>query len=1121
MFKMSLTDKLSKFANKNKKCLVLFRSISDQLKHKNDKSVILLFVFEVRSVYDDMNENEICNFVETWNINIFWKISFVIYKYNWKNFVVEIMSTKDHNLKLCCFCGLTEDNELEFGKFHEHHGIVTHYYCLLLSSNMEQKGNDNEGILGFLVEDIQKELRRGKRLICSYCKKNGATLGCCNTRCKRIFHFPCGLRAGTLHQFFGEFRSYCVKHRPKQKIDELKKNAIKENTDTLCYICYDNVNPKNFIGTLWAPCCKKDAWFHRKCVQQLAMNAGYFFKCPLCNNKKEFQKAMLQYGIFIPSQDASWELEPNAFQELLYRHDRCDAVTCLCPKGRNYTSMNAKWELALCRTCGSQGIHMACGQLKWANPVWSCDECISILDKVKQSTKNVSETINITYRNIDTDTSDSEISVGGTQDKDDLPMLSYSHTCPASRSFKLTSNEILTNTACENNCSSSSQNVLTTSSVNFQEKSTNAVAFSLSEDKNVPQTNQEKSVLQTDQENSLLKTDQEKSVLQTDEKENVLKTGQQKNILETVQEKNVLQTNQRKSVLETNQEKTTEDKNFQSLQLSISSSNIDLILIDSDEDDIEIINTSKRSNIGDQTLKKMTLTNCDTKTKINNLDQSIDISFIQSEMARKRNNEIEEERKISGNENHKNFDNSSVMNIKITNVTSVSPEVFASVSDLKSSGNHKLLELNTSPSMNFSNSKDFQTKNARLSSSKCQCNEVGINSKRKHETNICVIGTHTNGIKTVVIDKSKKVKGNDVEENMKASCSATSYNEAKLQNDNLINIKSSHKSVKDRSTYTNQQVFESSNYRKNKISYKSSTTNIFPSMLQLKNHNIAENQINNTSSLISDQSTSKDEFVTHVRDSNTYQSLNTEKNFSSRKMMSSQNSDSLGIKDGIRSILKQCDGNAGTSFASESTDDHTRTKDDRIHPKGASVKRKWTNLLQSTDFRGNGSDDHIQSNGCSVFSEIASNPNACDRPRLIPESVQLQDLKFKVCDSNNVQMILYDTFSVNIKMNTATKNHVKDSSTSVGVSNMRNSLLELDDESTIATCSRPSNLYNPHLISDKDKSTSDTIVSKNIINQRDNVKENFNPIMQTFFANISNNFSIVNTFNDKYQSMST
>jgi len=30
---------------------------------------------------------------------------------------------------------------------------------------MEQKGEDDEGILGFLVNDIQRELRRGKRLV--------------------------------------------------------------------------------------------------------------------------------------------------------------------------------------------------------------------------------------------------------------------------------------------------------------------------------------------------------------------------------------------------------------------------------------------------------------------------------------------------------------------------------------------------------------------------------------------------------------------------------------------------------------------------------------------------------------------------------------------------------------------------------------------------------------------------------------------------------------------------------------------------------------------------------------------------------------------------------------------
>lgn len=33
---------------------------------------------------------------------------------------------------------------------------------------MEQKGADHEGILGFLLEDIHKELRRGKRLVCIF-----------------------------------------------------------------------------------------------------------------------------------------------------------------------------------------------------------------------------------------------------------------------------------------------------------------------------------------------------------------------------------------------------------------------------------------------------------------------------------------------------------------------------------------------------------------------------------------------------------------------------------------------------------------------------------------------------------------------------------------------------------------------------------------------------------------------------------------------------------------------------------------------------------------------------------------------------------------------------------------
>ncbi|KAK0088412.1 hypothetical protein PV325_012076 [Microctonus aethiopoides] len=321
----------------------------------------------------------------------------------------------------CVFCNLSEDNELKYGKIYERDGIVTHYYCLLLSSNMQQRGRDEDGILGFLTIDIEKELKRGRRLVCSYCKKTGATLGCCNRKCKKVFHYPCGIKDNTLHQFYDQYKSFCVLHRPKQNIDAQTNSESPEHP--ICYICYDTVNRENIYQTLWAPCCKKNAWFHRDCVQQLALSAGYFFKCPLCNNKKAFQNAMLESGIFVPSQDASWELVPNAFQELLYRHNKCDAKKCLCPNGREYTSSNARWELVLCRTCGSQGIHMECGNLRWINPTWDCDECSAILNRngtYQNSNHNrtlINDEISTQIFNegsseTDDDSSDSDISVG-------------------------------------------------------------------------------------------------------------------------------------------------------------------------------------------------------------------------------------------------------------------------------------------------------------------------------------------------------------------------------------------------------------------------------------------------------------------------------------------------------------------------------------------------------------------------------------------------------------------------------------------------------------------------------------------------------------------------------------
>lgn len=250
--------------------------------------------------------------------------------------LVKDLTAEEQARKSCLFCTKNEDNELLYGKFYSTGKLTAHYYCLLFSSGLEQKGRDDEGILGFLAQDIEKESRRGSKLNCSKCRKSGATVGCCNKACKRTYHFPCGYQARMLNQFFGAFHSYCATHQPVQKVAELVRGSPGANGRTTCTICQEEVATQASFDVLWAPCCKKQSWFHRHCMQRMALSAGYFFKCPICSNNNQFVNEMKRMGIYVPEQDASWELEPNAFQELVQRHDKCDHPNCICPKGRTY-----------------------------------------------------------------------------------------------------------------------------------------------------------------------------------------------------------------------------------------------------------------------------------------------------------------------------------------------------------------------------------------------------------------------------------------------------------------------------------------------------------------------------------------------------------------------------------------------------------------------------------------------------------------------------------------------------------------------------------------------------------------------------------------------------------------
>ncbi|XP_067847489.1 G2/M phase-specific E3 ubiquitin-protein ligase [Heptranchias perlo] len=285
----------------------------------------------------------------------------------------------------CAFCRRSDDCPEKYGDKKTYDcGITLHYYCLIMSSGLYQRGKENEGIYGFLAADIKKELRRASRMKCRVCKKRGASIGCAITKCPKSFHFPCGVENQCIFQFTGQFASYCWDHRPVQKVPCA---SIWSGSPYTCAVCLESIDPIPSYDVMKSPCCK-NTWFHRQCVQFQALSAGvFFFRCTICSNKDEFQKEMLRMGIHVPEKDASWELEENAFQELLQRYQRCDARRCLCKNGREYAEPDSKWDIVLCKYCGSSGTHLTCSLLASCLENWECPECRDIVYKSEKLRK--------------------------------------------------------------------------------------------------------------------------------------------------------------------------------------------------------------------------------------------------------------------------------------------------------------------------------------------------------------------------------------------------------------------------------------------------------------------------------------------------------------------------------------------------------------------------------------------------------------------------------------------------------------------------------------------------------------------------------------------------------------
>lgn len=166
---------------------------------------------------------------------------------------------------------------------------------------MRQNGADDEGIDGFLVEDIEYLCRSYAKTECRYCRKPRATVRCCEPNCIRIFHVICGVKRKCLFKFADQFDAYCHMH---SKIDE---KFDKHGNDSNCMICFDAMGEYHAITSI--PSCCNQGYFHKKCIQTSAITCGYKMHCPMCGYDADgYRKFLSNRGIYCPNKDAGTAL---------------------------------------------------------------------------------------------------------------------------------------------------------------------------------------------------------------------------------------------------------------------------------------------------------------------------------------------------------------------------------------------------------------------------------------------------------------------------------------------------------------------------------------------------------------------------------------------------------------------------------------------------------------------------------------------------------------------------------------------------------------------------------------------------------------------------------------------
>uniref|UniRef100_A0A1A8EVE3 PHD finger protein 11 n=1 Tax=Nothobranchius korthausae TaxID=1143690 RepID=A0A1A8EVE3_9TELE len=145
----------------------------------------------------------------------------------------QVAMTRDR-FTCCVLCERSEETKIT-GALSTKAGLTAHQNCLLFASGLACTSDKPEfdDLFGFPVEEVKKEVKRGRKLSCFRCKKRGAVSGCDVKRCQKSFHFPCAVEdEAEIIENSGkeEFRLFCFKHSHTNSVNEFTKSQSPNNS---------------------------------------------------------------------------------------------------------------------------------------------------------------------------------------------------------------------------------------------------------------------------------------------------------------------------------------------------------------------------------------------------------------------------------------------------------------------------------------------------------------------------------------------------------------------------------------------------------------------------------------------------------------------------------------------------------------------------------------------------------------------------------------------------------------------------------------------------------------------------------------------------------------------------